>query len=205
MKRSMSVLFAFVLSLVFLLAPMISEARGGRGGHGGGGGHSSGFHGGFHGGFYAGPRYYGGSVVYFGSYYPPLSSYSPGYYPDPYYYSGPPADYYPPPPAGGAPPASYYQPPPAASGGAPPAYPPPPAGGTPPATPQKSVVVAVDLLNVRSGPSMDRPVVAQVPRGVALPVLGSTQGWWYVQLPNNTTGWVQSQFTTDTKQPPALG
>lgn len=194
MKRSTVVLFAFVLSLMLLLAPTVSEARGGHGGHGGGGGRSSGFHGGYrggsyggyHGGVYVGPRYYGGSIVYFGSYYPPLG-YSPGYYPDyppdPYYYGDPP-------------PSPPYQPPPS--------YQPPPAAGRAPATPQKSVAVAVDLLNVRSGPSMDRPVVAQVPRGVVLPVLGSTKDWWYVQLPNNTFGWVQSQFTTDT-QPPALG
>ena len=187
MKRSTSVLAATVLSLLFSLVPAVSEARGGHGGRGGGGGHSSGYHGGYRGGFhggyyggiYAGPRYYGGVCV--GSYCPPLSGYSPGYYPDypdPCYYGSPPGSYSPPPPA---------------------------ADVAPPATPQRSVMVAVDLLNVRSGPGTDRPVVAQVPRGVALPVLGGAQGWWYVQLPNNTTGWIQSQFTTDAKQPPTLG
>jgi len=187
MKRSTTVLLATFLSLLFSLVPTV-EARGGHGGRGGGGGHSGGYHGGYRGGFHGGyhrgfygPRYYGGSIVYFGPYYPPLSDYSPGYYPDPYYY-------------GSGPPASYGQPPPA---GVPPA-------GEPPATSQKWVEVAVDQLNVRSGPGADQPVIAQVPRGFVLPVLGGTQDWWYVQLPNNVTGWVQSQFTIDA-QPPAFG
>jgi len=232
MKKSTSFLIVLVLSTVFLFAPMVAEARGGRGGgggghsggyhggsrggsygghHGGGGGHSTGYHGGhrggsyggYHGSVYVGPRYYGGAVVYLGPYYPLVNSYSPGYppyYPDTYYYSEPPASYDQPPPAGVAPATpdpNYYSGPPASYNR------PPPAGG-PPATSRKWVTVAVDQLNVRSGPGMDRPVVAQVPRGVALTVLGGTEGWWYVQLPNDTTGWVQSQFTTETL-PPALG
>jgi hypothetical protein len=204
MKRSTRVLFASLLSGMLLLAPTISEARGGHGGGGGGGGHASGFHGGFGGGFHGGhrggvhfgPRFYGGSALYYGygSYYPPYGyppygMYDPGYYPDPNYNSDP--NYYNAPPAYSDPPASYYQP--------------PPADRAPPASTQDSVVVTVDQLNVRSGPSLDRPVVAQVSRGVVLQILGGTQSWWYVQLPDNIVGWVQSQFTASSKESRASG
>jgi hypothetical protein len=95
----MIVLFASFLSLAFLLAPAILEARGGKGGRGGGrgGGHHGGYHGGhrggspgghhygFHGGYrechsggdyrgyqggsYGGSRYYGGVMLGFGGAY----------------------------------------------------------------------------------------------------------------------------------------
>jgi hypothetical protein len=60
MKRLLIILFASVLSVVFLLAPAVLEARGGHGGRGGGrgGGHHGGFHGGHRGGSQGG--YHGG-------------------------------------------------------------------------------------------------------------------------------------------------
>ena len=86
MKRFTVVFIAAILSVGILIAPAISEARGGFGGHGG----HSGFHGRFFFGFGAGfwPGYYGG-------YYPfywgtpvvgwPYASYGYGW---PYYPSG---------------------------------------------------------------------------------------------------------------------
>ena len=52
MKKLKVVLFASILSLVFVLMPTLSEARGGHGGGGGRGG--GGFHGGYSGGGYRG-------------------------------------------------------------------------------------------------------------------------------------------------------
>jgi len=147
MKKSMIVLFASVLSLVFLLAPAaVLEARGGHGGHGGGrggahhggfhgrtrsgspaghfhgrssGGHYGGYYSAYRGGFYGGPRYYGGSTVGFGAacYIAPWGWYYPEYYPE-YYYNVPP-EVYDQPPEFEAPPLEYIEPPPATPGSGP--------------------------------------------------------------------------------------
>lgn len=117
MKRLTVVLFALILSLVFLIAPAILEARGGHGGHGGSGcGGRGGYHGKFHGGyrhyggFYRGHPIYGGPIFGFGApyYLAPWGWYYPGYYPE-YYYT-PPTVYDQPPPIE-APPPEYVEPP----------------------------------------------------------------------------------------------
>jgi hypothetical protein len=38
-------------------------------------------------------------------------------------------------------------------------------------------------------------VTSQVERGYILEVLGTTDGWLYVQLPNGEFGWVMAEFT----------
>ncbi|MCI5119829.1 MAG: SH3 domain-containing protein [Candidatus Electrothrix sp. AUS4] len=57
------------------------------------------------------------------------------------------------------------------------------------------VVVTSSRLNVRSGPGIQYSVSAMVYSGDVLQVLQREAGWIYVRLPDNTWGWVMSQFT----------
>lgn len=57
------------------------------------------------------------------------------------------------------------------------------------------ISVTALILNVRSGPAMHYPKIYQVERGYILEVLGTTDGWLYVQLPNGEFGWVMAEFT----------
>ena len=57
------------------------------------------------------------------------------------------------------------------------------------------IAVNAKLLNVRSGPGMDHPVVSQVRMNDRLEVKGSASGWYYVRLPNGTFGWVMAGYT----------
>jgi len=71
--------------------------------------------------------------------------------------------------------------------------PPEPASGT--------VSIVASILNVRSGPSLNYPVIYQIHRGYVLEVHGKTVGWLYVQLPNGEFGWVMNIYTTRLKPP----
>jgi hypothetical protein len=57
------------------------------------------------------------------------------------------------------------------------------------------VSVTAPILNVRSGPAMHYPKIYQVERGYILEVMGKSDGWLYVQLPNGEFGWVMAEFT----------
>ncbi len=59
-------------------------------------------------------------------------------------------------------------------------------------TPVKPQVVAANVVNVRSGPGTNYPVVAQLPANLAVTVVGrNNQGsWWQIQGPDGSTGWV---------------
>jgi len=88
MKKFRTVLIAAFVSLAFWVAPAISEARGGHGGHGGGG-HGGGHHGGGHHGGHHGGR--GGNRGGFISYGAPgfgAGSFA-GYWLNGYYYANP--------------------------------------------------------------------------------------------------------------------
>ncbi len=71
-----------------------------------------------------------------------------------------------------------------------------PASGT--------VSVVASILNVRSGPSLNYPVIYQIHRDYVLEVHGKTVGWLYVQLPNGEFGWVMSIYTARL-EPPGSG
>ncbi len=58
-----------------------------------------------------------------------------------------------------------------------------------------NVVVWTSALNVRTGPGLHFPVVYQVRQGQTLFVSAHDSGWYYVQLPNGTYGWVMSDYT----------
>jgi len=57
------------------------------------------------------------------------------------------------------------------------------------------VSVTASILNVRSGPNLNYPLIYQVHSGYILEVHGQSRGWLYVELPNGEFGWVMSEFT----------
>ncbi|GAB6908116.1 putative SH3 domain-containing protein [Desulfosarcina cetonica] len=72
-----------------------------------------------------------------------------------------------------------------------------PASAPPSPTMAAGQVLAVDtaLLNVRSGPGLDHPVVSQARLGERLVVQQTSGGWCFVGLPDGRTGWVMVQYT----------
>ena len=57
------------------------------------------------------------------------------------------------------------------------------------------VAVEVPLLNVRSGPGLRFPVVGVVNQGQVLDIRGDAPGWYYVQGPDGSFGWVVDNLT----------
>jgi len=59
------------------------------------------------------------------------------------------------------------------------------------------VMVTASLLNVRSGPGMDFPVINQAYQGETLLVVGWNvyADWFYVELPSGEVGWVLAEYT----------
>lgn len=76
-----------------------------------------------------------------------------------------------------------------------------PALVEPPEPASGIVSVEASILNVRSGPGLNYPVIYQIHRGYVLDVHGKTVGWLYVQLPNGEFGWVMNIYTTMLKPP----
>lgn len=56
--------------------------------------------------------------------------------------------------------------------------------------------VTVPILNVRSGPGTEHPVIKEVHQGDILVVQSSGSDWYYVKLPDNAFGWVMVKFTS---------
>jgi len=67
---------------------------------------------------------------------------------------------------------------------------------TPTATPKPEVVVQAQRLNVRMGPNVLHPRVAQVGAGDRLDIIGKNpEGtWWQVRLADGTVGWVFAEL-----------
>lgn len=64
-----------------------------------------------------------------------------------------------------------------------------------PSTPgQGSVTVAVSVLNVRAGPSLDNEIIDQVMQGERLVVLSSQPGWLEVNTPTGSHGYVSRLY-----------
>ena len=57
------------------------------------------------------------------------------------------------------------------------------------------VRVAVDTLNVRSGPGKNYRVVEQLYRGDVVEIRAIEDGWYYVRFANKTYGWIQRRYT----------
>ncbi len=75
-----------------------------------------------------------------------------------------------------------------------PAAPAPPA----PSGPQVPAVVNSDLVNVRTGPGTDQPIVATITNGQAIDLIGQNQegDWWQVCCVDGQTGWVFYAYMT---------
>ena len=56
--------------------------------------------------------------------------------------------------------------------------------------PSDVAVVSVDAANVRSGPSLDSSVIAQVKYGTQMPIIGHQADWYRVKLPDGREGYV---------------
>ncbi|MBV9581639.1 MAG: Flp pilus assembly protein CpaB, partial [Chloroflexi bacterium] len=56
--------------------------------------------------------------------------------------------------------------------------------------PQNLAIVAVDVANVRSSPSIAAGVLQQVKYGTELQIVGQNADWFQVKLPDQSTGWV---------------
>ena len=85
------------------------------------------------------------------------------------------------PPAMVAPPVTYYAPPP------------------PPQSAEiviNQVAATTGVLNIRSGPGLDTPVIDQVRHGEVLDVVGASPGWLYVRTTSGLHGWVMTKFTS---------
>jgi uncharacterized protein YgiM (DUF1202 family) len=64
------------------------------------------------------------------------------------------------------------------------------------------ITVAVEVLNVRSGPGKNHPVIGKVRQGRRLEVHDRSPGWSYVELPHGRRGWVMDRFTTGVARRP---
>lgn len=66
------------------------------------------------------------------------------------------------------------------------------------------ICVTAALLNVRSGPGREHPVIRQVKEGDLLVFQSSSSDWYYVKLQDQSFGWVMVKYTTLVK-PKAKG
>ncbi|MDU9047376.1 MAG: DUF6515 family protein [Candidatus Electrothrix sp. Rat3] len=57
------------------------------------------------------------------------------------------------------------------------------------------VIVTSTILNVRSGPGLQYYIANRVNYGDMLMVLQRNIDWMYVQLPDNSRGWIMTRFT----------
>ncbi|HET7577996.1 MAG TPA: SH3 domain-containing protein, partial [Bacillales bacterium] len=57
-------------------------------------------------------------------------------------------------------------------------------------SPKQKATVGVNVLNVREGPSLEKPVVAQITDGDTFTVLDERYGWLKIPLSGGRTGWV---------------
>lgn len=72
----------------------------------------------------------------------------------------------------------------------------PPAVAMDPEDSGAQIVVTTKMLNVRSGPGINHPVINTTYMGNVLIIQGSSSDWYYVRLPDNTYGWVMKAFVT---------
>lgn len=61
-----------------------------------------------------------------------------------------------------------------------------------------TVTVSVQALNVRTGPGAENATIYVLRQGDKLRVIGTSNEWYYVKLPNGSQGWVNSRYTTGT-------
>jgi uncharacterized protein YgiM (DUF1202 family) len=59
-------------------------------------------------------------------------------------------------------------------------------------TPTRVVVVVQNGLNLRSAADLSSPVLDTLPRDTRLPLIGEENGWYKVETPDGTVGYVSS-------------
>lgn len=64
----------------------------------------------------------------------------------------------------------------------------------------KRAKVEVNLLNVRTGPSLKHNIIAHVTAGDTFLVLDERFGWLKIKISGDRTGWIASQFTREIEQ-----
>lgn len=64
-----------------------------------------------------------------------------------------------------------------------------------PVTLAGKVKVATKVLNVRVGPGVHNAIISKAHSNTILQIIGNAPGWYYVQLPDGTIGWVMAKFT----------
>ena len=59
----------------------------------------------------------------------------------------------------------------------------------------RCLIVVTPSLNVRTGPSLDHPIIDVLPVGATVATLqfDSPRGWWQIHLPTGQTGWVSGE------------
>lgn len=57
------------------------------------------------------------------------------------------------------------------------------------------ITVTTNVLNVRSGPGLNYPVIDRTYLGTVLGMHGTAPGWVYVLLPSGQFGWISISFT----------
>lgn len=67
------------------------------------------------------------------------------------------------------------------------------------------IIVNTEILNVRSGPGSDFPVISEVYYGDKLPVIGTYHDWYYIRLENGRKGWVNSYYVYPETEPKPEG
>ncbi|BBO75257.1 hypothetical protein DSCW_26740 [Desulfosarcina widdelii] len=60
----------------------------------------------------------------------------------------------------------------------------------------ETVTITAALLNVRSGPGLNFPVVQQIRQHETVAINGYAPEWLYVQLPDGSFGWVMLKYTS---------
>ncbi len=60
-----------------------------------------------------------------------------------------------------------------------------------------AVRVTAQLLNLRSGPGLNKSCVGQIRRGERLSIMKRSSGWYYVKTSGGMHGWVMAQYTAN--------
>ncbi len=66
--------------------------------------------------------------------------------------------------------------------------------------PQNLAIIAVDVANVRSGPSIASSVIDQVKYGTQLEITGQNADWFKIKLPDQREGWVAAGWIVTASQ-----
>jgi Flp pilus assembly protein CpaB len=68
------------------------------------------------------------------------------------------------------------------------------------ALPQNLAIIAVDVANVRSGPSIASAVIDKVQYGTQLQIVGQSADWFKIKLPDQREGWVAAGWIVTAAQ-----